>query len=109
VEFDEEIPMGWSHQCRAFNLLDGKSGDKCAKVYRWCNPKELKHGEVPKYYNGKVVCVDNGGSSAYTVGKIYEIKDGRITRDNGSKSLTLYTSFEHLKTVSPAKWLEIVE
>ena len=109
VEFDEEIPMGWSHQCRAFNLLDGKSGDKCAKVYRWCNPKELEHGEVPKYYNGKVVCVDpKGFTRMWTKGKIYQFVDGRITMDNDS-TWEGFKSFDEWCKESAAKWLEIVE
>lgn len=37
----------------------------------------------PKYYNGKVVCVEAGKIYAYTVGKIYEFKDGRLVNDNG--------------------------
>lgn len=41
--------------------------------------------EKPKYYNGKMVCVDNGGYSWWTVGKIYEYKDGIVTADDGNK------------------------
>lgn len=41
--------------------------------------------EKPKYYNGKMVCVENGGYSWWTVGKIYEYKDGIVTADDGDK------------------------
>lgn len=41
--------------------------------------------EKPKYYNGKMVCVDNGGYSWWTAGKIYEYKDGIVTADDGDK------------------------
>ena len=41
--------------------------------------------EKPKYYNGKMVCVENGGYFWWTVGKIYEYKDGVVTADNGEK------------------------
>lgn len=41
--------------------------------------------EKPKYYNGKMVCVENGGYSWWTVGKIYEYKDGIVTTDDGDK------------------------
>lgn len=35
-------------------------------------------------YNGKVVCVDNfGGDSDFTLGKIYEFKDGKCRDDRG--------------------------
>lgn len=41
------------------------------------------HAE-PKYYNGKVVCVETKNEEyAYTVGKIYEFKNGRVKIGNG--------------------------
>lgn len=41
------------------------------------------HAE-PKYYNGKVVCVETKNEDyAYTVGKIYEFKNGRVKIGNG--------------------------
>ena len=55
----------------------------------WC--EEIKESEKPaepekpKYYNGKMVCVENGGYSWWTVGKIYEYKDGIVTADDGCK------------------------
>ena len=39
----------------------------------------------PKYYSGKVVCVDKHKNAAYTVGKIYEFKNGRVEIDSGEK------------------------
>lgn len=47
--------------------------------------KEPKEPEKPKYYNGKMVCVENGGYYWWTVGKIYEYKDGVVTADDGDK------------------------
>lgn len=44
-----------------------------------------KEPEKPKYYNGKMVCVENGGYYWWTIGKIYEYKDGIVTADDGSK------------------------
>lgn len=41
--------------------------------------------EKPKYYNGKMVCVADGGLYWWTVGKIYEYKDGVVTAGDGSK------------------------
>lgn len=38
--------------------------------------------ENPKYYSGKVVCVSKGKNAAYTLGKIYQFKDGRVKIDN---------------------------
>jgi hypothetical protein len=50
-------------------------------------PSEIAHGEVhepPKYYNSKVVCV-KAGTDHWTVGKIYEVKDGIVYSDHGWK------------------------
>lgn len=56
---------------------------------RWCEeikePEKHTDPEKPKYYNGKMVCVENGGYSWWTVGKIYEYKDGIVTADDGDK------------------------
>lgn len=47
--------------------------------------KEPKEPEKPKYYNGKMVCVQRGVYNWWTVGKIYEYKDGVVTADDGDK------------------------
>ena len=47
--------------------------------------KEPKEPEKPKYYNGKMVCVENGGYDWWTVGKIYGYKDVVVTADDGDK------------------------
>ena len=44
----------------------------------------LKPYEPPQYYNGKVVCVKAYGSW-WTVGKVYEVKNGIIIDNDGSK------------------------
>lgn len=55
----------------------------------WCEeiqePEKPVEPEKPKYYNGKMVCVENGGFNWWTVGKIYEYKDGIVTADDGDK------------------------
>lgn len=46
--------------------------------------ERLNEKAEPKvYFNGKAVCIEVRGDAAYTVGKIYEFKDGRCTVDNG--------------------------
>ena len=58
-------------------------------VPSWCEeikePEKHTDPEKPKYYNGKMVCVENGGYYWWTVGKIYEYKDGIVTADDGDK------------------------
>lgn len=55
----------------------------------WCEeikePEKHTDPEKPKYYNGKMVCVENGGFNWWTVGKIYEYKDGIVISDDGDK------------------------
>ena len=47
----------------------------------------------PKYYSGKVVCVEN--YSCFTVGKVYTIKDGVLYSDAG----------EHFDSIEDIDWL----
>ena len=108
VMFDEENRSLYGHRCTSIKLKDGKSGTKAGRYYKWCDPDELKHGEVP-YYNGKVVCVDNCGYNFMTKGKIYQFVDGHLTYDNGDENETLIRNFDHWVERSAAKWVELVE
>lgn len=46
---------------------------------------EPKKPEPPKYFNGKVVCIENENyNDQFTVGKIYEIVEGKFTDNNGA-------------------------
>ena len=63
-----------------FDLYNG-----CELALRRALGAEKKEPEKPKYYNGKMVCVENGGYCWWTVGKIYEYKDGIVTADDGDK------------------------
>ena len=72
---------------------------------RWCEeikePEKPADPEKPKYYNGKMVCVDNGGYSWWTVGKIYEYKDGIVTADDRGKYPS--NNYEPYKDAEDAK------
>ena len=76
VEFDTW--HGCYHNCDGITLADGKRGTtgRC----KWCELELLKHGEAPVYYNGKVVCI-KADTDHWTVGKVYEIKDGVVFSD----------------------------
>lgn len=80
VEFDEPIP--YSHRCEHF-VKYGKPGKK--GYCWWYDSTALNHGELPKYYNGKVVCVDSGIiPELLTVGRVYTFKDGNSKDDKGN-------------------------
>ena len=58
-------------------------------IRQWINNEDVELVEEPaepKYYSGKVVCVDKYSDCAYTIGKIYEFKDGRVKTDNGEEA-----------------------
>lgn len=74
---------------------------------------EKKPIEEKPLYNGKVVCVDLRGANAnnYTVGKIYEFKNGRMTSDSGytfGKNGEFHT-FKDWEDYSSSKFIEVKE
>ena len=110
VQFDHENKFElYSHRCDSSSLKDGKPGTTIGYYYLFCSAERMKHGEVPTYYNGKVVCVDTKGCDDYwTKGKIYQFVDGRTTSDGGCTT-SQYTSFDSWCKGSAASWLEIKE
>ena len=54
----------------------------------------------PEYYNGKVVCVDNGVCPALTIGKIYAVKDGIAKDDIGRDFPATYTPVESVEDMN---------
>lgn len=80
------VHMGDLHgtaKCSPDDQFDLYTG--CELALRRALGVEKKEPEKPKYYNGKMVCVDDGGYPWWTVGKIYEYKDGVVTADDGRK------------------------
>lgn len=65
------------------------------------------------YYNGRVVCIDNcGNTTAYTVGKIYQFKNGKMTNNNGCSMPTNgapIRTFADWTHFTSSKFIEIVE
>lgn len=62
-----------------------------------------------KPYNGKIVCVKSP-VRYYTVGKIYEVKNGRVVCDDGDVlGGDKIKTFENWQRLSCAEWLEVVE
>lgn len=80
------VHMGDLHgtaKCSPDDQFDPYTG--CELALRRALGAENKKPEKPKYYNGKMVCVENGIFTWWTVGKIYEYKDGIVTADDGDK------------------------
>lgn len=80
------VHMGGLHgtaKCSPDDQFDLYTG--CELALKRALGAEKKEPEKPKYYNGKMVCVENGGYPWWTVGKIYEYKDGIVTTDDGDK------------------------
>ena len=80
------VHMGDLHgtaKCSQDDQFDLYTG--CELALRKALGAEKKEPEKPKYYNGKMVCVENGGCYWWTVGKIYEYKDGIVIADDGDK------------------------
>lgn len=64
--------------------------------------------EEPKYYNGKVVCVESATWET-TKGKIYDVIDGRITFDAGRTSDNRFIDIDDINNKLSSKFIELVE
>lgn len=108
-------------------LVDGKKTVKTAvakcspsDVFNFETGAEIAFGrlfeaepEKPKLYNGKVVCIHVAcNEGTYTVGKIYQFVDGKITADSGRKFggwNGAFTSFEDFAKWTSSEFIEVVE
>lgn len=104
IEFDE--PHHTYHSC-------GGSG-KPGHCY-WVNEANITliERKPVKLYNGKFVVIGEAEDLHYTVGKIYEVKNGRWVCDNGAIIPVCEDSamrtFEDVKDLCLAKIIEVVE
>ena len=80
------VHMGDLHgtaKCSPDDQFDLYTG--CELALRRALGVQKDEPEKPKYYNGKMVCVERGAYNWWTVGKIYEYKAGIVTADDGDK------------------------
>ena len=70
-----------------------------------------KEPEKETFYNGKVVCLNNDRNEGlYTVGKIYEFKNGFMIDDRGkNRPLAPVHNFAEFNEWTGSDWLEIKE
>ena len=66
-------------------------------------PEEKPQQKQEQYYTGKVVCVR--GNTGYTVGRIYEIKDGELKDDDGY----IRPQGWHIKKLEDYKAVDFIE
>jgi hypothetical protein len=92
-------------KCSPEDTFDFETGARIA-FDRLVGEKPVE--EKPKYYNGKVVCVESICRYLLTKGKIYSIIDGEFTFDEGCKVYEI-KSFEDLSDRFESKFVELVE
>lgn len=111
VEFDTTLSFPAN---RCGDRTHGRSGKDCSCLW-FLKPMVEIISTTPtnttEYYNGKVVCVEVR-HFGYTVGKIYQFKDGQITDDKGDCYPTLtppIKSFKEWCDWTTSKFIEIVD
>ena len=90
-------------KCNPADEFDFNTGAKLA-FDRLVEPEP----EEPKYYSGKVVCIDNSGFSN-TKGKIYKVLDGKLEFDSGLYSDKRFESVGQINNSLRSKFIELVE
>lgn len=88
-------------KCNPDDSFDFDEGARIA-FERLCGkdpfPEKQKSTTTPEAYNGRLICVESPYLRLWTVGKIYEVVDGRITANNGAvyppRSLAPYRNAE---------------
>lgn len=65
--------------------------------------KKDEEGSAPKYYTGKVVCIEK--NPWFTQGKVYEVKDGNVIDDQGS----IYNFIEGVNDMCAQIKVEFIE
>ena len=109
------VPVGQKGKEANATVVEVITGDEYNGEFNISAMKEIDIVEAPKYYNGKVVCIDKLGvnRNLYTIGKIYQFEDGVLTSDNGTTTKDWgnkpFKSFEDFSEFTFSKFIEIVE
>jgi len=105
---DTETGKSGVARCHPDDKFDFETGAGLAYLRLWdlATLQDFTPEKKPQYYSGKVVCVEN--HTAFTVGKIYEIKDGVFYDDDGDR----YDSIEDIDWLNErfsSQFIELVE
>lgn len=90
-------------KCNPADEFDFNIGARLA-FERLTNPEP----EKPKYYNGKVVCIDSKTSS-FTKGKIYVVTNGNLNSNDGVYEYHRFTSFADIQGTLASEFIELAE
>lgn len=90
-------------KCTPADEFDFNVGAKLA-FERLINPEP----EKPKYYNGKVVCIDSK-TSRFTKGKIYVVTNGNLNSNDGVYEYHRFTSFADIQGTLASEFIELAE
>lgn len=90
-------------RCNPADEFDFNTGAKLA-FERLTNPEPVK----PKYYTGKVVCIDSKTSS-FTKGKIYVVTNGNLNSNDGVYEYHRFTSFADIQDTLSSEFIKLVE
>ena len=90
-------------KCNPADEFDFNTGAKLA-FERLTNPEP----EKPKYYTGKVVCIDSKTSS-FTKGKIYVATNGNLNSNDGVYEYHRFTSFADIQGTLASEFIELAE
>lgn len=99
-------------KCNPGDRFDFEEGARIA-FERLCGrdpfPEKPEGTATPEAYNGRMICVESS-CPWWTVGKIYEVVDGRITANNGDvyppRDRAPYRDAEDAKHAGNAGWFE---
>lgn len=90
-------------KCNPADEFDFNTGARLA-FERLMNPEP----EKPKYYTGKVVCIDSKTSS-FTKGKIYVVTNGNLNSNDGVYEYHRFTSFADIQGTLASEFIELAE
>ena len=90
-------------RCNPTDEFDFNTGVKIA-FERLINPEP----EKPKYYTGKVVCI-NSKTSSFTKGKIYVATNGNLNSNDGVYEYHRFVSFADIQDTLASEFIELVE
>ena len=112
IALDKRTNKKTTSRCHPDDKFDFEVGANIA--FNRLLGKEIKENVqgTPKLYNGKFVVTKCSDLFAYTVGKIYEVKDGCWICDNGigiPVAQNLCRTFNDVKRVCTADIIEVVE